>query len=190
MIVVSSPSGGGKSTLCRRLLDEYEDIEYSTSCTTRAPRGEEEDGISYHFMDMKEFQEQVSQDKFLEHAEVHGNMYGTLRATVEDSLSDGRSVILDIDVQGAEQIRAAISGHASELAEAFVDIFITPPSLEELERRLANRGEDSPETIALRLKNAEKEMRCAGDYRYVIENDDIDRAYAELRDTLEKESSK
>ncbi len=190
MIVVSSPSGGGKSTLCRKLLAEYENIEYSISCTTREPRGQEKDGVSYHFMDTCEFRRQVEEGKFLEYAEVHGNMYGTLRTTVEESLRGGKSLILDIDVQGAAQIRTAVEGSAAELSDAFVDIFITPPSLAELKRRLEARGEDSAETIELRLRNAEKEMRCADDYRYVIENDEINRAYSELKDVLERESSK
>lgn len=190
VIVMSSPSGGGKSTLCRRLLDEYEGIEYSISCTTRKPRGEEKDGRDYHFMDRAAFMEKANAGAFLEHAEVHGNCYGTLKRNIEVSLTKGQSVILDIDVQGAEQIRKEASASGGLIAESFIDIFITPPSIDELRRRLEKRGEDTPETIDLRLKNAVREMRCAEDYKYVIENDGIERAYAELKDILEKESIK
>lgn len=190
MIVVSSPSGGGKSTLCRRLLKEYEGIAYSISCTTRSPRGEERDGKDYHFMDRVKFLERINSGEFLEYAEVHGNFYGTLKSSIEKSLESGQSVILDIDVQGAGQIRTAASSGAGLISKSFVDIFITTPSIEELKRRLQCRGEDSPETIDLRLKNAEIEMRCAFEYKYVIENNDIDRAYSELKEILEKESNK
>lgn len=189
MIVVSSPSGGGKSTLCRKLLSEYEGIEYSISCTTRKPRGEEKDGVNYHFMSPSAFSTKLDQGCFLENAEVHGNMYGTLRSTVEDAIRSGRSVILDIDVQGAAQIRRIMASDEGLLKNSYLDIFIAPPSMEELRARLEKRGEDSPETIELRLRNAEQEMRCADDYRYVIENDDLERAYAELVSVLEKESS-
>jgi guanylate kinase len=188
MIVLSSPSGGGKSTLCRRLLDQYDDIAYSISCTTRAPRGEEQGGVSYHFMDKKAFEGRIIDGGFLEYAEVHGNLYGTLKETIQNSLACGKSLILDIDVQGAAQIRAKLAGGHDLIAESFLDIFIAPPSLEDLKARLEGRGEDCKETIALRMQNAEKEMRCASDYRYVIENDEIDRAYIELIETLEKES--
>jgi guanylate kinase len=188
MIVISSPSGGGKSTLCQKLLAEYGDISYSVSCTTRKPRGKEEDGVSYHFLDRADFEQKVKDGLFLEHAEVHGNMYGTLRHTVESALSSGRSVLLDIDVQGASQIRSAVDRGEGLLKSAFVDVFITPPSLDELRSRLMKRGEDSAEVVELRLVNAAAEMRCAGSYRYVIQNDDLESAYMELTEILEKES--
>lgn len=188
LIVLSSPSGGGKSTLCRRLLADYDGIEYSISCTTRAPRGDERDGVNYYFMKLDEFEEKVRLGMFLEHAEVHGNRYGTLKSTIEDALSEGCSLVLDIDVQGADQIRTVVAESDDAIAKAFLDIFITAPSLSVLRERLEKRGEDSPETIEVRLANAEKEMHCASDYRYVIENDDIDKAYQDLAGILEKES--
>ncbi len=189
LIVLSSPSGGGKSTLCRRLLSEYDGIEYSISCTTRAPRGDEKNGESYFFMDSTEFEEKVAQGLFLEHAEVHEYRYGTLKSTIEDALSQGDSVILDIDVQGAAHIRTVVADADDMIAKSFLDIFITPPSLTVLRERLEQRGEDSAETVEVRLANAEKEMRCASDYSYVIENDDIEQAYRDLVGCLEKESS-
>lgn len=189
MIVMSAPSGGGKSTLCRRLLSEYGGIDYSISCTTRAPRGGEKDGVHYHFMKRNDFDRAVQAGLFLEHAEVHGNMYGTLRETVEKALSSGQSVILDIDVQGARQIRQAVSGKSDLIARSFLDIFITPPSLDALRQRLVGRGEDSESVIELRLGNAQREMLCSNEYMYVIENDVIDKAYRNLVEILEKESS-
>ena len=153
MIVISSPSGGGKSTLCRMLLEEYAGIEYSISCTTREPRGDEKDGVSYHFMSRDEFEKRIGKGDFLEHAEVHGNLYGTLRETVESALSEGKSVILDIDVQGAEQIRGGL-GVNDLISQSFIDIFIAPPSLEVFRKRREDRGEDSPDVIEVRMKNA------------------------------------
>jgi guanylate kinase len=188
VIVISSPSGGGKSTLCRKLLLEYQDISYSISCTTRAPRGEEKDGESYHFMDRSEFTAQVEKGSFLEYAEVHGNMYGTLKSSIDEALTAGCSVILDIDVQGAAQIRSDVSERDDLISRSFLDIFVTPPSLSVLRDRIEGRAEDDEDSIELRLNNAQKEMRCASDYRYVIENGDIEKAYAELAGVLEKES--
>lgn len=188
VIVMSSPSGGGKSTLCRKLLLEYQDISYSISCTTRKPRGEEKEGESYYFMERAQFEEQVDKGRFLEYAEVHGNMYGTLKSTIDDALTAGCSVILDIDVQGAAQIRSAVSEIDDLISRSFLDIFIAPPSLAVLRSRLEGRGEDARDAIELRLKNAEEEMLCASDYRYVIENGEIDQAYCELVGVLEKES--
>lgn len=186
LIVVSAPSGAGKSTLCDRLLAEFPDIDYSVSCTTRDPRGAEIDGEDYHFMTRLGFEQRVARGEFLEHAEVHGNLYGTLRATVEDAFHDGQSIVMDIDVAGAAQVRAYVATLPPDnpLRRGFVDIFITAPSLDELRRRIVTRGEDPPEAVELRMHNAVEEMKAAPLYRYRLVNDDLDRAYAELRSII------
>ena len=137
LIVVSAPSGGGKSTLCDRLLASRHDMVYSVSCTTRPPRGREVDGLHYRFLSESEFERRVAAGDFLEHAVVHGARYGTLRHTVEEALRTGRSVLMDIDVQGAAQIRSALAARSVDdpLRSALVDIFIAPPSLEDTERK-------------------------------------------------------
>lgn len=187
LIVISAPSGAGKSTLCDRLLQDYPETVYSVSCTTRRPRGEEEDGVDYHFVSDAAFDRLVAEHAFLEYATVHGNRYGTLEAPVRQALADGLSVIMDIDVKGAEQIRSKIEDLPDEdpLQEGFVDIFILPPSIEELRERLLARGEDAPEVIERRLGNAESEMAHAGDFRFQVVNRDLDVAYRDLCGILE-----
>jgi len=180
LLVVSAPSGAGKTTLCDRLLAERPTMAYSVSCTTRAPRGAEKHGTDYHFLSEAEFERRVAAGEFLEFAVVHGHRYGTLRRAVEDALAAGRDVLMDIDVQGAAQIRRAAFAVNGPLRRAYVDVFITPPSLEALEERLRNRGEDSPETIARRLQNARGEMARAGEYQYLVINDRLDDATREL----------
>ena len=183
MIVVSAPSGAGKSTLCDRLVAEFPNIVYSISCTTRAPRGEEKDGEHYYFLSKKEFKERIKNNEFLEYAKVHGNFYGTLEDTVLYAMEGGKHVLLDIDVQGAEQIRESLvrlDPH-HPIRRGFIDIFISPPSMEELEKRLRGRETDSDEAITKRLKNAEKEMEHAVHYAYQIVNDNLDTAYEELK---------
>jgi guanylate kinase len=181
LLVVSAPSGAGKTTLCDRLLADNPSMVYSISCTTRAPRGDERDGREYHFVSMDEFERRVARGEFIEHAVVHGNRYGTLRQTVEEALADGKDVLMDIDVQGAASIRKAAQGGAGLLKNGYIDVFIAPPSLEALESRLTGRGEDAPEVIEQRLKNARVEMAQWRDYQYLVINDQLDRAYAELR---------
>lgn len=183
LLVVSAPSGAGKSTLCDRLLAEFPDIEYSVSCTTRRPRGAEVDGRDYHFLSREAFEERVARGEFLEHAEVHGNFYGTLRATVLDAFARGRSIVMDIDVAGAAQVRERVAALPADnpLRRGFADIFIAPPSMEELRRRVVSRGEDPPEAIELRMRNAVEEMKSAPLYRHFLVNDDLERAYAEFR---------
>ena len=192
LIVVSAPSGAGKSTLCNRLLAEFSDIGYSVSCTTRKPRGKEINGINYFFLSENDFRKHIDRNDFLEYAIVHGNYYGTLRAYIIDALSSGKSVIMDIDVQGASQIRKIIKSETASdiLKKGFLDIFITPPSLDELRNRLIRRAEDSLEIIEKRLKNAEIEMQAKNEYSYVVVNDNIDKAYKTLVDTIRKESAK
>ncbi|MBR1870370.1 MAG: guanylate kinase [Kiritimatiellae bacterium] len=186
-IVISAPSGCGKTTLVDMLLQEYPEIGYSVSCTTRAPRKGEEDGIDYHFLSEKRFKELLAQSAFLEWAEVHGNYYGTLLAPIEDMLNEGSSVLLDIDVAGAAKIREYIHSllKGDPLREGFMDVFILPPDMEELRRRLEGRGTDSPETIEKRLANAEKEIARAGEYLYRVTNDDLGIAYRRLVDLIE-----
>ena len=187
LILVSAPSGAGKSTLCDRLLQDYPELVYSVSCTTRAPRGEEEDGVDYHFITRERFDELVSQNAFLEHATVHGNSYGTLIQPIRDAFAQNLSVLLDIDVEGAAQVRETLLDLDDDdpLRQGFTDIFILPPSLEELRRRLIGRGEDSMETIERRMNNASGEMARADEYRFKIVNDDLEIAYKELKAVVE-----
>jgi len=189
---MSAPSGAGKSTLCGRLLAERNDIVYSISCTTRRPRGNEVDGKDYFFLTEKEFEENVRAGKFLEHAVVHGHRYGTLRKMIDDAMRAGRSVIMDIDVQGAAQIRkfAGKLPDGDLLKKGYIDVFIAPPSVQVLKERMEKRAEDAPEEIARRLKNAELEMKSRKDYKYVVVNDVLDRAYGELKEILRNEAEK
>ncbi len=189
-IVVSAPSGAGKTTFCEMLLAEFPGIDYSVSCTTRPVRQGEQDGRSYVFMDDPEFRRRVDSGEFLEHAEVHGYLYGTRRRDVESALTAGRDVLMDIDVQGAEAVRnLAAAAPDSDLGRAYLDIFIMPPSIETLEQRLRGRGKDSEEVILKRLHNARREMDRSGEYRYTIINDALDEAYARLRSIIISERS-
>jgi guanylate kinase len=183
LIVVSAPSGAGKTTLCERLLSEFASVRYSVSCTPRAPREGEENGIDYTFLTEAEFETKAAAGEFLEHATVHGRRYGTLRKSVSDALGEGRDVLMDIDVQGAEQIRALLSGLPPDdpMRRAFVDVFIAPPSIEILRARLKGRGKDSEEVIERRMKQASHELARWNEYRYFIVNDRLDVSYDALR---------
>lgn len=178
LFIVSSPSGGGKTTLIRRLLENPPGapLHFSVSHTTRAMRAGECDGREYHFVTVADFQRMVQRDEFLEHNEVHDNIYGTSKAEVLPRLAAGQDVILDIDVQGARDIRRVYP-------EA-VTIFIVPSSPAELEKRLKSRGLDGEEAIRKRLINAAKEIQEASDFQYVIVNDDLDRATLELQSVV------
>ena len=192
-IVMSAPSGCGKSTLIDMLLQQYPDLQYSISCTTRQPRGDEEDGIDYHFLTIERFRELLAEDAFLEHAEVHGNYYGTLRQPIVDVLNEGNSMILDIDVVGAAQVRHQVMHHmppTDPLRLGFMDVFINPPSMEELRARLEGRGTDSPEVIERRLANAEGEMARAGEYMFQVTNDELAVAYKRLCDLIDARSGR
>ena len=186
-IVISAPSSCGKTTLIDLLLQEYCDIVYSISCTTRAPRGEEEDGVDYHFKTVERFEELIAEDAFIEHARVHGNYYGTLREPIESALREGCSVILDIDVQGAAKVREFVHSlpDSDPMKAGYVDIFILPPSMEELRSRLVGRGTDSPEAVEKRLENAEGEIARAGEYMFRVTNDDLGMAYRRLCDLID-----
>ncbi|RMH00501.1 MAG: guanylate kinase [Deltaproteobacteria bacterium] len=174
LLVVSSPSGAGKTTLCRRLRGEFPNLAFSVSYTTRKPRSGEVDGKDYHFVDKDTFQEMIARDEFAEYAMVHGNLYGTSVAAIERALSAGRDVLFDVDYQGGEMLR-------KRFGEEVVLVFILPPSIAELERRLRARGTDDEATIARRLRVAREELRHYHEYDYLVMNDDLERAYDALR---------
>ena len=171
-LVICAPSGAGKSTLVGRLTAEFP-MEFSISCTTRKPRGNEKDGVDYIFLDRETFIDRRGLGYFAEWAEVHGNFYGTPLKPVQDRLAQGKDMLFDIDVQGAAQLSLS-------LPEARF-VFILPPSLEELERRLRGRGTDSEEAIRLRLANARTEIMSSHWFDAIIVNDDLDTAYDQLR---------
>jgi guanylate kinase len=185
-IVLSAPSGTGKTTLCDLLLQHYPELCYSVSCTTRKPRLNEEDGVDYHFLPVDTFKRMIGEGKFLEHALVHDNHYGTLKEPVYDALREHQCVLLDIDVAGAGQVREFVRSlpPGDPLREGFIDIFITPPSLAELKNRLEGRATDSPEVINKRVRNAEKELARVGEYMYHVTNDDLDTAFRRLCDII------
>jgi len=187
LIILSAPSGAGKTTLCDALLERYPEITYSISCTTREPRGAEEDGVDYFFLSKKEFEEKINGDAFLEHATVHGSLYGTLKAPVYEAFKEGCSVLMDIDVNGAAQVREAVAKlpPSDPIRNGFLDIFIMPPDMETLRLRLESRGEDAPSVIERRLENARAEMEESHAYRHRITNDDLHTAIKELVDLVE-----
>jgi len=178
LLVLSGPSGAGKTTLYRLLLGRHPEIRFSVSCTTRAPRAAECDGVDYHFLSGPEFQARVAAGAFLEHAEVHGNCYGTLRAEVEGPIREGVDVLLDIDVQGARQIRQV--SHGTPLARALLSVFCAPPSFAVLQQRLEARGTDSPAVIAARLQRARAELSAWREYDAVVVNDRLEEAVVHL----------
>jgi guanylate kinase len=173
LFVLAGPSGAGKGTLRERALSGIDSLAYSISCTTRKPRENEREGVDYRFITKEDFDDRAARGLFLEYACVHGNFYGTLREDVERELEAGRNVLLEIDVQGAEQVR--------RLVPDCVMLFVAPPSPKILEGRLRTRGTESEDKIELRLENAKKEMARAAEYDHVIVNDDLERAAGELR---------
>ncbi len=181
LIILSSPSGAGKSTLSRRLIEWDSSLAFSVSATTRAPRPGEIDGQHYYFRTREAFQAMVAADEMLEHAEVFGNLYGSPRGPVETAMKAGRDTLFDVDWQGGQQIRN------SALGRHVVSIFVLPPSLPELERRLQSRGQDSAEVIAGRMAKSRVEISHWAEYDYVLINDDLDRTEAELRTILTAE---
>jgi guanylate kinase len=173
MLVVSSPSGAGKTSLSRRLVADHPDLQLSVSATTRAPRPGEEDGREYHFVSRARFDALVAEDAFMEWAEVHEHRYGTLRAPVVEALGAQRDVLFDIDWQGAARIAAVAS-------DKVVRIFILPPTMKDLGRRLHARAQDAEDVIQRRLGRAYGEIERWGEYDYIIVNEDFDKAYDEL----------
>ena len=177
LLVVSGPSGSGKTTLCRQLAKSGE-VRYSISCTTRLPRPGEENGKDYHFLTEAEFSHRLEANDFLEHAVVHGNLYGSLKSEVIAHLKQGIDVVMDIDVQGADQIRECTD---PDIQRAFVDLFVMPPSEQELHARLSGRGTDSVETIALRMNNALEEMGHWHRYSYRLLSSTREQDYAQFQ---------
>lgn len=177
-VILSSPSGAGKSTLARRLMSWDPSLSFSVSATTRSPRVGEEDGVHYYFRSREVFGQMVMDGEMLEHAEVFGNHYGSPRAPVEAALANGCDVLFDIDWQGGQQIRN------SSLGRDVVSIFILPPSIAELDRRLRERGQDDDTVIAGRMLKSEDEISHWAEYDYVLVNDDVDSAEARLRTIL------
>lgn len=178
LFVISAPSGAGKTTLCKSVRSDFPDLLYSVSYTTRKPRSGEREGVDYHFISAKDFKERIRQGRWAEWAEVHGNIYGTSADVIDEGLSAGRDILLDIDVQGAVQILARYP--------ECITIFIMPPDMKTLRRRLESRGTDDREEIARRLKNAEAEMAQRDLYRHVILNDRLDEAQKELKTLIRK----
>lgn len=183
LLIISAPSGTGKTTILKKMMKELKGTVFSVSHTTRAPRDREQNGIDYHFIDKQTFESMQKHNDFLEWAEVHGNFYGTSKTEVLRQLESGMDVILDIDVQGARQVREA----ADLVCKS---IFILPPSWEEQEHRLRKRGTDSSETIQLRLANARKETTDVQMYDYLITNDNLDNAVDVLRSIIIAERSR
>lgn len=180
MLVLSSPSGAGKSTIARNLLENDDEFSLSVSVTTRTRRGSEIDGVHYHFLTDVDFKRLRDTDALLEWAEVHGNHYGTPREPVEISMAEGRDMLFDIDWQGAAQLQEKMSADV-------VSVFILPPSLGELKSRLHRRAEDTADVIDTRLANSREEMEHWRDYDYVVINDDLDRAYTAVRAIVQAE---
>ena len=182
-LIVSGPSGAGKSTVCNRLRRRHPELEFSVSCTTREPRNGEIDGKDYHFIDKKEFQRRVENNEFLEHADVHGNFYGTLKSEIIARVEAGKDVLLDIDVQGAVQVRKS-SKKKSLIGKCSEYVFLGPPSFEELERRLRSRGTEKEESIRKRLDNAKSELEHWKNYDYLIINKDVEQAVKDMENLI------
>jgi guanylate kinase len=181
LIILSSPSGAGKSTLAKRLMAWDPTLRFSVSATTRAPRPGEEDGREYYFRSRAAFEKMVAEGEMLEHAEVFGNFYGSPKGPVQAAMEEGRDTLFDIDWQGGQQIRNSVLG------KDVVSIFVLPPSIAELERRLRSRAQDSDEVIAGRMAKSEAEISHWAEYDYVLVNDDLDRAEADLKTILTAE---
>jgi guanylate kinase len=176
LFIVSGASGTGKTTLLRAALERVPGLEFSVSATTRAPRAGERDGVDYHFVTHARFQDMLQRNELLEHAEVYGTLYGTPREPVWRALREGRSIVLDIDVQGAGQVRASF-----DTDHRPVTVFILPPSIETIRKRLEARGTDTPEVVERRIREAHAQIARCGDYDYLVMNDVLDTAHAQLQ---------
>ncbi len=178
VIILVAPSGGGKSTMAKRLFKDFEELKFSVSATTRTPREGELDGVHYHFLTPEEFQDRINENDFLEWEEFYGGKrYGTLRSEVDKKLNLGYFILLDIEVKGAMNIKEIY-------ADNCLSIFIQPPSLEDLEQRLTLRGTETAESLALRLDRAKKELTYADRFDRVIINDDLETAYAQIKEAV------
>lgn len=183
-LIVSGPSGAGKSTVCDLLRQQLPGLQFSVSCTTRAPRADEENGKDYYFLSSEEFAAKVADNQFIEHATVHGNSYGTLRSEIIERINKGEDVLLDIDVQGALQIKEYAKN--DPLLEKCVEFtFIGPPSFAELEKRLRLRGTETEESIAVRLKNAKEELEKWQEYDFLIINKEIEKAVDDMEHLID-----
>lgn len=174
ILLISGPSGAGKSTLLERLAQDYNDFYFSISATTREPRAGEKEGINYYYLTHEEFETGIKNDEFLEYANVHGNYYGTPLKPIYDALENGKNVILDIDVQGFRIVK-------DKLGKDFLSVFISPENEKVLKERLVSRGTESEDVILKRLHNATAEVQAIGRYDFFIINDDLDKAYKELK---------
>ena len=182
LFVITAPSGAGKTSLIEAVMRDDPSLKISISYTTRAPRKGEKDGVDYHFVDEKTFRAMGSRGEFLESAEVHGNHYGTAKQVILDAVQRGEDLILEIDWQGAQQVR--------KLYPACIGIFILPPSVEELERRMRSRGQDSEAVIRRRIDNAREELAHKGEFKYAIINKDFETARRELAKIIQGERAK
>ena len=179
LIVISGPSGAGKGTICKALLEKHDNIYISVSATTRSPREGEIEGVNYYFLTKEAFEEKVKENGFIEYANVHGNFYGTPKVNVEKMLDEGKDVILEIDIQGALQVK--------ENFKEGVFIFILPPSMEELKKRIINRGSETEESLMTRFKNAYKEINYVSKYNYAVVNDTLELAVAKVESIIAAE---
>ena len=179
LIVISGPSGAGKGTICKALLEKHKNIYISVSATTRSPREGEVEGVNYYFLTKEAFEEKVKENGFIEYANVHGNFYGTPKVNVEKMLEEGKDVILEIDIQGALQVK--------ENFKEGVFIFILPPSMEELKKRIINRGSETEESLMTRFKNAYKEINYVSKYNYAVVNDTLELAVSKVESIIAAE---
>ncbi len=186
LLLLSAPSGAGKTTLCQGLLAQDPSLTRAITCTTRPPRPGEADGVDYHFLDRAAFEQRLAQGAFLEHAEVHGHLYGTLQTEVLDRLRAGRNVLLNIDVQGAATLRRRAQADA-DLRRALVTVFVVPPSLAELEARLRKRGQDAEAVIQRRLAAAQGEMAHGKEFDYIMVSDTVPNGLRRLQAIMEAE---
>tara|TARA_R110000868_G_scaffold37111_15_gene131682 strand:+ start:10257 stop:10829 length:573 start_codon:yes stop_codon:yes gene_type:complete len=180
VIILAAPSGGGKSTLAKKLFSEFEELKFSVSATTRSPRNGEENGVHYHFLTTTEFQQKIDEKDFLEWEEFYnGTRYGTLRSEVDKKLKTGYFILLDIDVKGAVNVKQIYG-------EDCLSLFIQPPSIAVLKQRLEARGTENEETLALRLERANEELEYADQFDHVIINDELEVAYSQLKEVVTK----
>lgn len=179
LIVISGPSGAGKGTICKELLNKNDDLYISVSATTRNPRNGEIDGVNYYFIDRSEFMKKIEADDFLEYAEVYGNFYGTPKSKVEEMLLSGKNVILEIDIQGALKVK--------ENSKEGIFVFILPPSMEELKQRIIKRGSETTESLMTRFKSAYQEINYVSKYNYAVVNDQVEEAVKKIEAILTAE---
>ncbi len=179
IIVIVAPSGTGKSTLLKKLMEEVPSLNWSVSCTTRPKRTGEKDGVDYFYITTKDFENRIENNEFIEYAKVHSNYYGTSKVFVDQGLSSGQHLLFDLDVQGCDSIKKIYGDEANI-------IFIEPPSVDALRQRLTGRGTDNPDVIAERLKNSIEELKRKDDFDFNVVNDDIDKAYRELKEIVLK----